>query len=331
MTVDEKTGHLWVGQNGQDLWEQAYLVKKGDNYGWSVTEGSHQFYPNRKPGPTPFVKPTVEHHHSEARSLTGGIVYYGTEFPELHGAYIYGDYSTGKIWGVKHDGTKIVWHKEMADTRLQITGFGADSQGEILIARSPRRRQGRLLHAGADAEGPQPVDVPTQAERQRPVSQSVKGHVMEPALIPYSVNAPLWSRRRLQGALARPARARRKIDFTTLARLELSRQDGAGQIVRPGDGGGQRRLAPLDRDALPHQASRANGSATPTPGTTSRPKARWSKAQGRGPRLHDQGAEVRRSIPTASRKQTWHYPSRTECMVCHSRAANWVLGLSECR
>src|SRR5262249_43478008 len=48
MTVDEKTGHLWVGQNGQDLWEQAFLVKKGDNYGWSVTEGSHPFYINRK-------------------------------------------------------------------------------------------------------------------------------------------------------------------------------------------------------------------------------------------------------------------------------------------
>ena len=58
MTVDEKTGHIWVGNNGQDLWEQVYLVQKGDNYGWSVMEGSHPFYPNRKAGPTPFVKPT---------------------------------------------------------------------------------------------------------------------------------------------------------------------------------------------------------------------------------------------------------------------------------
>src|SRR5262245_21163440 len=67
MTVDEKTGHIWVGQNGQDLWEQAFLVRKGDNYGWSVTEGSHPFYPNRKVGPAPIVKPTIEHHHSEFR------------------------------------------------------------------------------------------------------------------------------------------------------------------------------------------------------------------------------------------------------------------------
>ncbi len=63
-------------------------------------EGSHPFYPNRKLGPTPHVKPTLEHQHSEARSLTGGVVYHGEKLAELRGAYIYGDYSTGKIWGV---------------------------------------------------------------------------------------------------------------------------------------------------------------------------------------------------------------------------------------
>ena len=67
MCIDQKTGHLWVGQNGQDLWEQAYLVKKGDNAGWSVMEGSHPFYLNRKLAPLPLTKPTVEHSHAESR------------------------------------------------------------------------------------------------------------------------------------------------------------------------------------------------------------------------------------------------------------------------
>src|SRR5207244_1910429 len=155
MTVDAKTGDLWVGQNGQDLWEQAYLVRKGENYGWSVMEGSHPFYPERKAGPTPITAPTVEHPHSEFRSLTGGIVYYGSKFPELHGAYLYGDYSTGKVWGIRHDGQKEVWHKELADTRLQITGFGADAHGEVLICD----------HRGQDKGGfytlePTPKDLP---------------------------------------------------------------------------------------------------------------------------------------------------------------------------
>src|SRR2546426_3453835 len=53
LTIDEKNGQIWVGNNGQDLWETAHLVRKGENYGWSVYEGSHPFYLNRKLGPTP--------------------------------------------------------------------------------------------------------------------------------------------------------------------------------------------------------------------------------------------------------------------------------------
>ncbi|HKQ40285.1 MAG TPA: PQQ-dependent sugar dehydrogenase, partial [Verrucomicrobiae bacterium] len=83
LCIDEKTGQIWAGNNGQDLWETAHLIRRGENYGWSVYEGSHPFYLNRKVGPTPVVAPTIEHPHSEARSLTGGIVYYGGEFPEL--------------------------------------------------------------------------------------------------------------------------------------------------------------------------------------------------------------------------------------------------------
>ncbi len=92
------TGQLWVTQNGQDLFEQVYAVQRGANFGWSVWEGSHSFYPQRQLGPTPHTLPTFEHPHSEARSLTGGVTYYGQKFPELRGAFIYGDYSTGKIW-----------------------------------------------------------------------------------------------------------------------------------------------------------------------------------------------------------------------------------------
>ena len=106
MTVDAKTGGLWVGNNGQDLWEFAHLIKRGDNCGWSVYEGSHPFYLNRQQGPGRFAPPTVEHDHGAFRSLTGGVVYYGRRLPGLEGAYVYGDYSTGAIWGVKHDGTQ---------------------------------------------------------------------------------------------------------------------------------------------------------------------------------------------------------------------------------
>ncbi|MBI3408092.1 MAG: PQQ-dependent sugar dehydrogenase [Planctomycetes bacterium] len=212
MTLDKKTGHLWVGQNGQDLWEQAYLVKKAENYGWSITEGSHPFYPNRKPGPLPLVKPTIEHHHSEFRSLTGGIVYYGNKFPELEGAYIYGDYSTGRIWAMKHDGTKPLWHKELCDSRLQITGFGVDAAGEILIC-DHRRDLGGFYTLSATPKDTGPSTFPKKLSESG-LLRAVKGHVMEPALIPYSVNSVLWSDGAFkQSWLGIPGDG--KIDFTT--------------------------------------------------------------------------------------------------------------------
>src|SRR5262249_51563088 len=97
-SFDSATGDLCAGEVGQDLWEMVYKIEKGGNYGWSVMEGTHPFRPNRKRGPTPILPPVVEHDHNDFRCLTGGYVYHGKRLPELTGAYVYGDFDTGKIW-----------------------------------------------------------------------------------------------------------------------------------------------------------------------------------------------------------------------------------------
>ena len=66
-------------------------------------------------------------------SITGGVFYRGRRFPELCDVYFYGDYATGKIWGLRHQDGKATWQKELANTRLQIVGFGLDPTGELLI------------------------------------------------------------------------------------------------------------------------------------------------------------------------------------------------------
>jgi uncharacterized repeat protein (TIGR03806 family) len=326
MTVDEKTGHIWVGNNGQDLWEQAYFIEKGANYGWSVMEGSHPFYPNRKAGPTPFSKPAAEHPHSEARSLTGGIVYYGRKHPELQGAYIYGDYSTGKIWGVRHDGKRVTWHKELARTRLQITSFGVDSHGEIRIADHRGQNKGGFYTLEATPKELRPSTFPRKLSESG-LFLSVKGHKMQPALVPYSVNAPLWS----DGAykerwIALPG-ADSRIDFTTwrgwkfpdntvlVKSFALEMEEGNPDSRRW-----------IETRFLTNQQGEWFGYSY-----------QWNDEQTDGVLVDDKGLDREFSIrvkpradkPGDVRKQQWHYPSRTECMVCHSRAANFVLGLTE--
>src|SRR5688572_24220499 len=123
MDIDAKTGDLWVADVGWELWELVYLVERGGNYGWSVMEGRQPVLPNDSVGPTPILPPTKEHPHSEAASITGGIVYYGQRFPELIGAFVYGDWETGKIWGLRAKDKKVAWLEELTDSATRIIAF----------------------------------------------------------------------------------------------------------------------------------------------------------------------------------------------------------------
>ncbi len=313
--ADRQTGDLWVGQNGQDLWEPVYLVQKGANYGWSAYEGSHPFYPERLGGPSPLSKPLVEHHHSEARSLTGGVVYRGDKLPELRGAYLYGDWSTGKIWGVKQEAGKVAWHKELTTSVMQITGFGLDSHGELLIADHGGNGLFRLERAPKEEK---PAKFPTKLS-ETGLFESVKGHRPHAALVPYSVNAPLWS----DGAdkerfLAIPGDG--QIEFGT----------GRGWNVPEGTV-----LVKTFSYEMPSGSKRRFETrlTTKTLGQWYGYSYRWNDEQTEAELVPVEGAdtviEVRDpAAPGGVRKQAWHYPSRAECMVCHSRAANFVLGLT---
>ena len=326
MSVDPRTGHLWVGNNGQDLWEQVYLVERGANYGWSVYEGSHIFYANRELGPTPVSKPLLEHPHSEARSMTGGLVYYGSRFPELWGAYIYGDYSTGKIWGAKVEGREVVWHRELADTPLAIVAFEVDGDGKLLVLDYRDQGRGGLYSLEVN-------DAPDSSGRfPRRLSQtglfaSVEGHRLRPGMIPYSVNAPLWS----DGAF----KARSLYLPPAGGQDEGRSQDGAGMTSNVGwsfpdrtvlvksfgfdsESGGERRW--IETRLLTRQQGEWLGYSYA-----------WNREQTEALLVGSEGRDASVEISLAEggkRRLDWRFPSRSECMVCHSRAANFVLGLS---
>ncbi|MGE0607198.1 MAG: PQQ-dependent sugar dehydrogenase [Pirellulales bacterium] len=329
ITVDRKTGHVWVTQNGQDLWEQVYLVQRGANYGWSVMEGGHPFYLSRQVGPTPISKPTIDHPHSEARSLTGGVVYYGEKLPELRGAYIYGDYSTGKIWAVKHNGDRIEWHKELTDSPLAITGFGIDKHGELLIADHRDNDKGAFFHLEVNPTDDLPPSTFPRKLSESGLFSDVAQHAMQPGVIPYSVNSPLWS----DGAhkerfMALPSKEGidRKIDYTATRGWNLPEETVLVKsfALEMEQGQPDSRKWIETRFMTKQQGEWVGYSYIWNDEQTD---AELVEAAGRDREFTIRVPESA-EFPDGVRKQVWRYPSRAECMVCHSRAANYVLGLS---
>jgi uncharacterized repeat protein (TIGR03806 family) len=311
MTVDAKTGGLWVGNNGQDLWEYAHLIKRGDNCGWSVFEGSHPFYLNRQTGPGRFVPPTIEHDHGAFRSLTGGVVYYGGRFPGLEGAYIYGDYSTGAIWGARHDGTRMIWNRELAKSTLNIVAFATSQRDELLVVDYASGIY-RLV-----------ASPPDDSHRRFPrhlsetgLFASVADHRPAPGVVSYVVAAPGWT----DGALAeRMVALPGESCIQRKSATEWNFPEGAVlvQTLSLGQHGvDAARSRRIETRLLTRQK-----------GVWAGYSYLWNDAQDDATLAPADGTEIH--LPAGTAPQTWKVPSRTECMSCHSRQANFVLGLSE--
>ncbi len=118
-----------------------HLVHAGSNCGWSVVEGPQPVRADVPRGPTPILAPVVVHPHSEAASITGGYVYRGTRLKALQGIYVYGDYQSGKVWGLRHDGQRVTWRGELADSGLRLVSFGEDRDGELYLVEHERSNQ----------------------------------------------------------------------------------------------------------------------------------------------------------------------------------------------
>ena len=133
MSFDRKTGTLWAGDVGQNLYEEIDLITKGGNYGWSVREGLHPFGDNGVPGRKDLIDPIWEYHHDTGKCIIGGHVYRGARLAELAGSYLYADYVSGRLWALRYDEEKrrVVANRGIKSSGIPILSFGEDEKGEI--------------------------------------------------------------------------------------------------------------------------------------------------------------------------------------------------------
>jgi hypothetical protein len=121
-----------VGQNArEEINFQPSNSIGGENYGWNIMEG-FVCYNASSCDMSGLTLPVVDYAHDVGCSVTGGYVYRGQTIPTLQGIYLYGDFCTGRIWGLQFDTAH--WESiELLDTSLQISSFGEDEDGNVYV------------------------------------------------------------------------------------------------------------------------------------------------------------------------------------------------------
>jgi putative heme-binding domain-containing protein len=321
MSFDAGTGALWVGDVGWELWEMIYRVQRGGNYGWSITEGGRQdVRPDRPRGPTPILPPLAVHSHEEAASITGGEVYRGKKFPDLVGAYVYGDWQLGTFWALKADGERVIEHRELCRSTLLPASFGVDPDSELLICDQGGVglwRLARNTNAGKSNEFPRQLS-------ETGLFTNVATQTPAPGVIPYSIHAPRW---------ADHATAQRWIALIgestlTLAKKELGVMSKGrwvfpeGTVLTKTYSLGSNPPRKIETQLLYFDGVQWGAYSY-----------RWNDAQTDAELLPARGAESTFDIQDAAapggiRRQTWRHFSRAECLRCHNLWNNFAPGFT---
>ena len=138
-SFDRANGALWIGDVGQDRFEEvdrspaATGAGKGANYGWPVLEGNACYRPSSGCSTSGKTGTLAVYDHGAGCSVTGGYAYRGTAFPALTGAYLFGDFCSGRIWAVDADGAATQTPTQVYDTTTLLSSFGQDAFGTLYI------------------------------------------------------------------------------------------------------------------------------------------------------------------------------------------------------
>ncbi|MGH2541962.1 MAG: PQQ-dependent sugar dehydrogenase, partial [Ardenticatenaceae bacterium] len=136
LSFDRLTYDLYMGDVGQGAWEEINFQPAsspgGENYGWDCYEGNHSYEPEGCGPASDYVFPVTEYSHSFGCSVTGGYVYRGPAYPRMQDVYFYGDYCSGRIWGLQHTGSEWV-EQLLLDSSESISSFGEDEAGNLYL------------------------------------------------------------------------------------------------------------------------------------------------------------------------------------------------------
>jgi uncharacterized repeat protein (TIGR03806 family) len=303
MSVDRTTGDIWLGDVGQDSWEEIDRIELGANYGWPCREGKHPAHAWNNTAKCPsklgLTEPLIDHAHAAGGgSITGGYVYRGAAIAGFQGTYVYGDFIQKELRGLTLEGG--VWTSAILNGSGPQDGyvsFAEDSAGELYSVALFDQK----IHKLTQTAPPTPSTFPQLLSATGCV---LPGDATKPApgVLPFDVNAALWS----DGAdkerwLALP-------DGTQIT------VDASGDFVFPIGS------ALLKTFSLGGKRIETRFYVRHTDGEWAGYSYEWNDAQTDATLLPS-------SKVKAVGAQSWSFPSRSECGLCHTSAAGRTLGL----
>lgn len=132
-SFDSLTGDLLLGDVGQDKFEEVCLVRGGENHGWNVIEAFAPFSNEYRRDEEAYTEPIFAYEHGLGFSITGGHVYRADERSSFYGVYVFGDYNTRRVWGLRHRNGELQDVREIGQAPGGIASFGVDDRGEIML------------------------------------------------------------------------------------------------------------------------------------------------------------------------------------------------------
>ncbi len=327
MGFDRQTGDLWLGDVGWELWEMVHKVEKGGNYGWSIVEGRQPIKPTQKPGPTPIRPPMIELPHTIAASITGGYVYRGKKFPELVGAYIFGDWETRRIWAARFEGDRLKEMPEIVKPTARVVAFGEDHAGELYFLDYDT---GHMYTLGRNDATSKNASFPTKLS-ETGLFKSVKDHEPAEGVVRFTPNARQWQ----DGAtadwlLALPGvssvavfeKPRPLPGLVNWHEFKMQFPRDAVLVKTLSHGLGGKDSSRIETQILHYDGEDWHGYSYA-----------WRDDQTDADLVPAEGAEkVYTARPwfadDSKREQVWTFHSRTQCMTCHSAWSEYTLAFN---
>lgn len=313
MSFDTPTGRLFLADVGQGSREEVNIVTAGKDYGWSYREGNIAFTsgPGGSTPPSGFnpTSPIHSYARSLGNSITGGVISRGARLAELAGKYLFADYGSGRVWALtENSGTWTSQQLFVEDAANNIAAFGTDPRnGDILYC---MLNQGVIKRIVRTTAGGTPLPALLS---QTGAFSNLTTLTPHPGIVAYQVNLPFWSDH---------ADKKRWFSIPNAVPTMQWAEDGNwqfpdGQIwikhfdieTVSGNPASKRRL---ETRFLVKNSTGAYGATY-----------RWRPDQSDADLVAAAGLDE--VLPSS---QTWRFPSRSECMTCHTSAAGYALSFN---